>query len=966
MWFCPFCATTASLRRAFGAPPTISRQNLGLDTLDAIFVDRLDSLLQITSNSGTVEVPGAGILSISVDCKIYGFVAALEFVIASEQKSDDLFRPFLNREPLRILLVLKSGREAGDGETAFEKITLSGVVTERSVRERMSEGLAGNPVIRRRYRIRFVDPAAALWKDHFPLELHTEKSYRKVMESHAPKGIKIEYDWSFLKKEPPFICVAPGGAEGRSASYYDWIADLLERQNGLLEYDATGRSYRFGSDKSKDPKPASLEREHVLSVEHRFAEPIRHAVQVLNASAELQPKPTKLKNDDATEGVKREILERSPVTTPIDSRAGIEQTRLKEPGEELMLQLGRFPYRSFIPGRFVSLRDGWGDRVHEGGRTYRVTRFSLEAEAADGEAAEDGDLALPIAEYRLQVRIEAEEPSSPTPRRPPGNPISKSIQVEAKIQSASGGDKDRTWFVVEDKKTSRLFYNVHIPLWNAKIQVPFGPETLPGHMFFPSYKFARVLLDIGQTDARLVSFLDWAEGARSPQDSQANRMVLGKQSIDGTVMEHFYQDQKPTFRIQRRQGQDLQTIEMTDGRFFLEVKEDPTAKKVVPTHDVRIQTEAAKGQLRMKATSGVTEMNAKLEGAVGQAKNAIENATQEMSGQIDDMDAKLGGKLDECKSRAENAANELAASVGDAGASVDAAKGEILSAVAGSGAARMSGQLERSYQRVETKLARREKSVGADAVHMQVETLLRNARSHSETTESQIRTIAMEAVKGLDLLREECLARLKELIAQANALISAATETFDALKAGLGELRPTLLDPIAAVSEQIVEIQNLFEEASSSLRSLLAQGVSALDAIPASALPQAMVAPTVSTIQGALSAALPPLEKAMSTFGTQVGTASTKVSQQVEKVQSQMAGQLENFIQTAMQQADGVLHPLLTEIERFQGQVVQSIAQLTEQADQAQKLAMDNMLRVKGTGESQIQGWLSQAESKLE
>ena len=937
----------------------------GVRDLTLSFVDRLDSILKLTAGSENIEVPGAGILALDIECKMYGFVANIEFAISSEQTSDKLFRPFVNREPIGVILELKSGRESGDGSTTFEKISLCGVVTDRGVQERTSEGLAGNPVIRRRYRIRVVDPAASYWREHFPLELHTQKSFKKVLEAHAPKGIKIDYDWSFLNQEPPFICVAPGGAGGGQANYYDWLVAILEQENGLLEYDCLNRKYRFGSDKSKDTKPATLDREHVLAVEHQFPEPIRHNVQVLNASAEVKPKPKQVKNDDAVDGVKREVMENTPLTTPVERRAGVEQSRLKEPGEIVILNLGRFPYRSFVPGRFVSLQEGWGARAHEGGRTYRVIALSLWAEAVDGEKAEDGDLTLEAAEFNMKIRLEAEEPSSPTPHRPHGNPISKSIQVEAKIQSASGGDKDRTWFVVEDKKTSQLFYNVHIPLWNAKIQVPFGPETMPGHLFFPSYKFARVLLDVGMTDARLVSFLDWAEGARSPQDSQANRMVLGKQGIDGTVMEHYYKDQKPMFRIQRQQGQDLQTIELSDGRFFLEVKEDKKAKKVVPTHDVRIQTEAAKGQLRMKATSGVAEMNAKLDGAVGQAKSSIENASTKMSEELDDMDAKLGSKLDESKSRAEGAANDLAASVGDASSSVEDAKAQVSAALQPNGAARLSSDLDRKFSDVETRLAQKQ-GVASAAALAPVSALVQSARSQSETIEAQLRSVAMDAIKGLDVLREQCLSRIEALVAQAKGLIDAALETFDQIKAGLAELRPTLLDPISAVSEQIAEIQNLFEEATSSIRSLLSQGVSALEAIPATGLPQAMVAPTVSSIKSALSAALPPLEKAMNTFGQQVATASTKISEQVVKVQTQMSEQLGNFIDTAMQQSDKVLEPLLSEIERFQGQITDSIGQLASQAAQAQQSALDAMLRMKEGGETQIKGLLSQAESKLE
>jgi hypothetical protein len=233
---------------------------------------------------------------------------------------------------------------------------------------------------------------------------------------------------------------------------------------------------------------------------------------------------------------------------------------------------------------------------------------------------------------------------------------------------------------LEDEATSRLRYQVEIPLWNKKVTAPFEPGPLSGRFFFPAYKHARVLVALEAVSARVLLFLDWAANARTPAEGQGNRIVFGKRDVDGTYLQHAYADQKPALTIQRTQGNDLQTVALSEGSLKLTVREDPAALELEPKFDVTLQVEVAKGRVSSQVRGGIGELSGKLETAVGGATATLTGAIGELEGAVAGMEAGIRGELEAARAELEAAMESVSGALAEVVAAVAQAKSEILAA----------------------------------------------------------------------------------------------------------------------------------------------------------------------------------------------------------------------------------------------------------------------------------------------
>ena len=124
------------------------------------------------------------------------------------------------------------------------------------------------------------------------------------------------------------------------------------------------------------------------------------------------------------------------------------------------------------------------------GKTFRGLVFVIRAKATRVEAEDDLDLER---EYEMTYTSQYERDGDNCPNLSAYTPPHWPIYVEGKVLSSIGKDKDRTFMVFQDKKTSQDYYKVKIPLWNVTIQVPFLElQFSPGHFYFPAYKDSRV------------------------------------------------------------------------------------------------------------------------------------------------------------------------------------------------------------------------------------------------------------------------------------------------------------------------------------------------------------------------------------------------------------------------------------------------------------------------------------------
>jgi hypothetical protein len=636
------------------------------------FTDRLRLTLTLRAGEATFELTAGSIERLELVLVPYGFEAEIAFFVPLEFEIEGLFDAFVGDGLLEASLSAASCVLDGTG-VEVPPLAVAGPATDRAVREEAAPGVEGRPVSGRRYRVRFADPAAALWRTHRPLELHADASMREVLERHKARGIELRYDFPRLDERPPVLCVA-AGLDG-PASFYDFVAWFLDREGGVLEFDAG--AYRIAAEKQRPTAEARpLDRGYVARLAVVAPEPARHAARVLNADAEL-PQALAVESAHAAAGVKSDTLVRTPLAARSERRQRLEASRLRAPQHGLAIDFARLPPRLDAPGTFVTLDEDFSRALYAAGKFYRVTRLELAAGPADiGEQAAPDDATKAFA---ASLSLGLELASNPLPHLPPYVAPRYPVLVEAKVVSEGGGPTDRTWASSPGDEGAQ--YIVDVPLWGKKVPAPFVPNHFSGHWFFPAYKGQRVLVELGFDRASIRRSLDWAEGARIPAEGQGNRLVLGRSGVDGTSAQHAYRDGKPALEVRRVFGDDRQALDVREGVVFLEVKEDPSAPKIEPRYDVSPAVSAAKENLSSEVRASVGELNGGFERASGGAKDGLDAAIGELDAAVAAAKAGLLGAVEQASGELQALSTELASATQPVADALAQAKAALAAAL---------------------------------------------------------------------------------------------------------------------------------------------------------------------------------------------------------------------------------------------------------------------------------------------
>ncbi|XXY47177.1 hypothetical protein WME91_44955 [Sorangium sp. So ce269] len=636
------------------------------------FSDRLAVALDLRIGADTFSLPAGSIERLHVDATTYGFSAEVVFSVSSEQETDALFPRFTSQDLITATLILANGNE-GFADAKALPWKLKGPVTERRMAELVTGDREHLPVIGRRYTVRFLDPARALWGQHRPLELHAGASMKQLLEQHVAPGMQLDLAWPRLDQAQDILCVGLG-AEA-DASFYDFVAWFLQENHGVLELDAAESKYRLGGAKAKGGDARPLDADVIEEVRILAPEPARRAASVLNASTDAAVHKKDLTSDHAVTGVRRDALLRTQVQTEVDRRLALETARLAPPEPGLEITLRRCPPALFAPGAILTLGEELGDKVYPAKKKYRVIAAELHARADAG----DPDLDDEAARYATTLRLRVERQSDPTPRLPPFRRPSYPVVVEGKVLSASGGDEDRTWHALEGKDDSQPRYRLQIPLWNKTVVAPFIPGRTPGHFFFPAYKDQRVLVALGFDVAEIVAHLDWA--GRLAQETQGNQIVLGKRDRDQTTVRHVYEDRKPALRVERRLGRDVETLVLSEGKIRFEVKEEEGEDEAAPRHNLKPTVEAAKERAAAEVRGSIGEVSGKLEGAMGGATGSLEAANAEVEAALEQAAAKLGARLEAAEAELQGMMGSATEAMQAVVAKVAEAKSAVLAAL---------------------------------------------------------------------------------------------------------------------------------------------------------------------------------------------------------------------------------------------------------------------------------------------
>lgn len=546
--------------------------------------DRLAITLKLTIDGTEVKLFGAQVKRLELTLTTYGFAGEIEFLQADDKAKgggaqDKLLKHITATKPITVELTVRSIYPDLTIEEGRDPLSVTGLVCERSFSEEVYRELSDQAVLARRYRLRFVDPAQHLWRQHFPCELFTEKSLKQVVDTYKSDSIKVIYDAPAFDSTRPLIFLGCQPGVGQ-ASFYDWLLWLIDAQGLVFFYDYATKQYKITAQKDASGTPAKLHPEDIAGLWVVVPEVARYKANILNAYSE-DPQTKPIANAEATDPIRQDFLIRTAVAAQVDDRETLERTRLRLRKPELRVEMRRFPSDPLVPGQMIKLEDP--DKRYGGFRlaiptllkdkTLRL--FGLELSAVSRAQGVDDGQQQGNAGFELSMTLRFEQKEEEFVRLPAFLAPTYPRFIEGKIVSETGADDEETYQIYTDSKTSVDQYQVSIPLFaDQKIKVPFNPNLFSGHYYFPAYKGERVLIAMDLFRAWLKRFLDWRPDARLPADTQGNHLLLGKKPTNSTSLRHVYVDAKPVFKIKRTNEKDTSMIEIKEGTLTIEVKEE--------------------------------------------------------------------------------------------------------------------------------------------------------------------------------------------------------------------------------------------------------------------------------------------------------------------------------------------------------------------------------------------------------
>ncbi|WNG17720.1 hypothetical protein [Cystobacter fuscus] len=635
------------------------------------FHDDLRLELSLTAGGSTFTIPGGRIKHLSVQLTSHGFTAAVTFWTSLEKQDTPLFAAFQKPDLIQVRVAIAT--EDPELPSPPAPIVLMGLVRSRRLVAEVHGTFQDTPRVFRRYTFEFADAAQVLWRQHRPVELHTNTSMKELLEAHKA-SLQLALDWTELKRKQPMICLGLG-ADEPGVSFYDYVCWYVDSHQGVFSYDNQKNEYLFADSKPSSGQAAPLGPLRVHRTRVLLPPPIRHAARVLNAVAQA-PTTTPIEQPQAVQGTYHDVVVRTPLANRADERQKLEKTRLKLRQRQLQVAFKRYPPVDVFPGALLRLEGAmWPKSLTGRDEDMRVVEMDFEAHA-EGAGPNDNQQDL-LAGYmiRWSVLLEsASEAAVPLPAyRVPRYPI----HVEGLVHSPGGEPEDRRYLIVEDEKTSLTDYRLTVPLWNKTVSVPAEPIHMPGQFFFPPYKNTRVLVALHHERAELLRFIDWKEGVRTPQSGQGDQLLLGENKSSQTALTHDFQEDKPVWRMFRTSGGDTQVIRMGEGNLFIQVKETQASAAPTPTYDVSPQVEAAKGDLSASVGDSLGQTSAAFQGAMAASRAKMQGAQAAMKTAMKAARAEVGAKVAAAKSGMQGASAKLSQSSGQLSAASESAKASL-------------------------------------------------------------------------------------------------------------------------------------------------------------------------------------------------------------------------------------------------------------------------------------------------
>ncbi|MGE5786419.1 MAG: hypothetical protein ACM3ZE_17610 [Myxococcales bacterium] len=539
--------------------------------------ERLRIQLVLNCGGSKHEIPGANIRAVALELRPWGGEGTVEFVVQDDQAlggkySDELCPDFAKPDLMSVQLQLEAGHTDTEAEPSSTPLITSGIVCERSVTEQIWPRQLGEAsVLVRRYRIKFLDPAHALWQGHFPCGLHTKASFKSVIEAHKGTRLNFEYDWEALEAEVPqiFYQLSSHG----SASYYDWVIWCLAERGGHLLFDHGAERYRLCASKPEPEDSGKLRREEIAELTAHFCGVVRHYPRIRNSYAG-EPRSVLGTNPNAEEGLYSDVMLETPIAKDVDDAVAVANARLSAPRQELHLTLAKYPSALLVPGAGVlvpALQNG-SPELLGGQLVLRVASLSLSA--TNTSDAPDVGYGEPDAGFLASMTCVLEDARDPVAHLPTVPSPNYPGHLEGKIVCEVGEEKDLTYDYATDEQSSISAYRVKIPLFDdQEVQVPFEPATGTSNLYFPLYKDQRVLVALNRSNAWIERLLEWRPELLTAKERQGQQLIFGKSKENGTSLLHDYDGENPVLQLLRTNKKDSALLRLEEGKLLLKVEE---------------------------------------------------------------------------------------------------------------------------------------------------------------------------------------------------------------------------------------------------------------------------------------------------------------------------------------------------------------------------------------------------------
>ena len=546
------------------------------------FVDNLQITLKLLLKDSQYQVPGGNIVALDVDLNSWGFSGDLVFIVMAYPQNDDLLTNFQQSSVLKINLSIVTGN-AGSQQAQTTPITLSGVVTARSIEETAGNQhavarVASNPVLYRRYYISFVDPAFFYWGQHYPQQLFTQTDYKTVLSQQQPSDLDVSYDWDILDQQQGQILVnTPMFTDRReSPSFYDFLIWFVDQNNGYFLYDYAAGGYKVLGALPQDGQAANCQTSTMEWFRIRLPT-IEYAQLAVTNLVASNPKTEQTSNTNGVTPLARNFSTITDTPQEFSNYNVLQKSRYSD--SPLMLQWAYrlMPLKLMTPGALVEFDTTQGNLSQQSimaNKTWRLTHVSLKARAHDSAYALN-HYGAPNAGYSIDFLTDACESSSQVSCLPDYEAPVYPLLVQGQVFSDQGQSSDLSYAFQQDENTSQKYYQIQIPAWNnIKVSVPYQPVNLNGQFYFPPYKNEQVLLSLWLNSAAISQYLDWRSNTPLTMESQGNQIILGLSESSQTVIKHSYTNNVPQLDINRQLQSDTETISVGEGFILLHTKEN--------------------------------------------------------------------------------------------------------------------------------------------------------------------------------------------------------------------------------------------------------------------------------------------------------------------------------------------------------------------------------------------------------